>query len=106
VICIQEKKEVLDEAILTFTDTFYTAVFEGNSICSAFTIAQKLTINKHNNQQASIFKLLKDETHQCAAIEFSQNEPFKNISDKILVKEIPAKAENILFREKEQAKLV
>jgi len=47
VICIEQSKEVLDRAVLTFSDTFYRAVFDGKCICEAFRIAQKLTGNLH-----------------------------------------------------------
>jgi hypothetical protein len=52
IICIEHHKEVLDKAILTFSDTFYRAVFDGNPICGAFEIAQKLTSNIHREKEA------------------------------------------------------
>lgn len=107
VICIEDMKEVLDEAVLTFTDTFYRAVFEGNSICNAFSIAQKLTTNLHTWREAKIFKLqTSDDNHKCIPMQFDQSKPFENQSDKILVKEIPAKVDQLLFREKEMSKLI
>lgn len=37
VICIKQSKEVSDQAVLTFTETFYDTVFQQNmDICSAF----------------------------------------------------------------------
>lgn len=39
-------------------------------------------------------------------IQFNAEQKFKNTTDKILVCEIPAKIENLLFREKEMAKLI
>lgn len=39
VICIQERKEVLDSAVNTFMNTFYQYVFEGKAICEAFLAA-------------------------------------------------------------------
>jgi len=107
VICIEDMKEVLDKAVLTFTDTFYRAVFEGNSICDSFTVAQKLTTNLHTWNEAKIFKLLTSENkHECLPVQFDQSKCFENQSDKIIVKEIPAKVEHLVFREKEMSKLI
>ena len=40
VICIMHSKEVKDEAVITFTDTFYSMLFEQNhKICTAFSQA-------------------------------------------------------------------
>lgn len=39
-------------------------------------------------------------------IDFGENKEFKDTSDKILVKELPAKIDNLLFREREMAKLI
>jgi hypothetical protein len=110
VICIEESREVLDKAVITFTDCFYRRLFDGMTICDAFKIAQKLTSNIHQEREATIFKLLvnHEKLGKCMPIDFSHKEEkkvFKNISDKILVKDIPAKID-LLFREKEMSKLI
>lgn len=40
VICVNEKAEVLDEAVLNFTSRFYKNIFKGEHICRAFDLAQ------------------------------------------------------------------
>ena len=77
VICIKESKEVLDTAVITFTNTFYSSVFNGKSICDAFSIAKKLTANIHTEREASIFKLLKEAEHECIPIEFNSESEVK-----------------------------
>lgn len=98
VICVEKSSEVLDEA-----------VFNGQPICTAFTAAQNLITNMHEWHEARVFKLFKnDQNHDkcCHSITLDDNRKFCNLSDKILVKEIPAKIENIKFREKDMSKLI
>jgi CHAT domain-containing protein len=72
VIFIENMKEVLDKAVLTFTNTFYRTLFDGKTICEAFQIAQRLTVNLHSERDALIFKLVtRTENHECLPIEFS-----------------------------------
>lgn len=107
VICIESTKEVLDDAVLTFANNFYRYLFSGKDICDAFHTAQKFTGNMHKEREALIFKLLSEKKHDCKPIEFNHDhEQFKDSSDKILVKEIPGKIDNMSFREKEIGKLV
>jgi len=109
VVCIEESKEILDKAVLTFTNTFYRSVFDGLSICEAYSISKNLTSNMHSHSEANKFKLMMDTAsgpHSCLPIQLNADREFKNISAKILVCEIPAKIENLLFREKEMAKLI
>jgi len=70
VICIQESKEVLDQAVITFTRTFYREVFASKPICEAFLTAKRLTANLHSESEAQIFKLLlePDTQHYCHSI--------------------------------------
>ena len=59
VICILQSEEVEDEAVITFTDDFYTMVFQQNMhICKAFKQAQLGVKISHGEFQADIFKLL------------------------------------------------
>jgi CHAT domain-containing protein len=39
VVCIEDRKEVLDKAMITFTNMFYRSVFDGRPICEAFIVA-------------------------------------------------------------------
>lgn len=40
VICVREGAEILDTAVLNFTNRFYKEIFSGQKICDAFAIAQ------------------------------------------------------------------
>ena len=35
-ICIKDKRYVLDDVAIQFTKTFYTAIFNGEPVCKAF----------------------------------------------------------------------
>ena len=59
VICILHEKEVRDDAVITFTDTFYSMIFEQNQkICTAFSQAQLSVEISFSRDEAKIFKLL------------------------------------------------
>ena len=36
VVCIHQDYEVEDDAVITFTDSFYNLIFNGRKICDAF----------------------------------------------------------------------
>lgn len=62
VICIKKQNEVLDDAALTFTTTFYNLIFQqSKDICTAFYQAQLSVEISHGQQEARIFKLLLSE---------------------------------------------
>jgi len=64
VICINQSNEVEDNAVLTFTDAFYDAVFSNSmSICKAFLNARAVVSINHSPEQANIFKLLLYDVH-------------------------------------------
>lgn len=66
VICIDQKNEVEDSAVITFTDAFYDAIFSNAmSICKAFLNARAIVNINHSPEQASIFKLLLFDVHLC-----------------------------------------
>ena len=69
VICILQSKEVEDEAVITFTDDFYSMVFKQNmQVCKAFKQAQLGVRITHGEFQANIFKLLTSDVkkmHKC-----------------------------------------
>jgi hypothetical protein len=59
VICIDYNFEVEDDAVMTFTDAFYDAVFSNKMcICQAFYNAQLAVSISNSTEQADIFKLL------------------------------------------------
>lgn len=59
VICIKHSQEVMDDAIITFTDTFYRVLFENKEhICTAFYQAQLSVEIRYSKKEASIFFLL------------------------------------------------
>ena len=59
VICIDHNFEVEDDAVMTFTDAFYDAVFSNKMcICQAFYNAQLVVSISNSTEQADIFKLL------------------------------------------------
>ena len=65
VICINQSEEVDDEAVITFTETFYNMLLEHNmKICGAFLQAQNVVSIKHGYEQANIFKLLLSDDEQ------------------------------------------
>jgi hypothetical protein len=39
VICVREGAEILDDAVLYFTNRFYKNIFNGETVCAAFKIA-------------------------------------------------------------------
>ena len=43
VICIKDKRYVLDDVAIKFTKTFYTAIFNGQPVCKAFNNALPAT---------------------------------------------------------------
>ena len=60
-VCIHQQYEVEDDAIITFTDSFYGLLFDQKKICDAFEQAKLQVALAHSEHQASIFKLLKYE---------------------------------------------
>ena len=58
-ICIVHDKEVKDDAVITFTDTFYSMIFEQNhTICTAFSQAQLSVEISFSRDEAKMFMLL------------------------------------------------
>ena len=41
VICVKKKREVLDDAAIDFTSTFYGKIVNGMAICEAFNAAKR-----------------------------------------------------------------
>ena len=64
VICIQKKREVLDEAAIDFTKTFYDRLIRGMTICEAFDAAKADVEFKHKAVEASIFMIFKSSSHR------------------------------------------
>ncbi len=64
-ICIDEKHEVQDSAIILFTDMFYGSIFTNVPVPVAFQQAKLLVSIKFDEKEASIFKLLRrNENHE------------------------------------------
>jgi hypothetical protein len=61
VICVDEKAEVLDEAVLNFTSRFYKNIFQGEHICRAFDLAQAEVEVHQSKGQAKMFTMLLEE---------------------------------------------
>lgn len=49
VICVKEGAEILDDAVLNFTNRFYRNIFAGENICVAFEKAQT-EVEIHNSK--------------------------------------------------------
>ena len=68
-----------DDAVITFTDTFYRVLFENKErICDAFKQAQLSVEISYSKQEANIFKLLlkedaKDEASRASAVNDSSS---------------------------------
>ena len=60
-ICVEKKKYVLDEAAIQFTKTFYSEVFNGYDICTAFDHAKSAVEFQLNDREAEIFILFLSE---------------------------------------------
>ena len=59
VICIKQAFEVQDDAVITFTDTFYGMIFDKSvKVCDAFLQAQFQVKLVHGEREGDIFQLL------------------------------------------------
>lgn len=64
IVCIQDKRYVLDDVAIKFTQTFYREVFTGEPICEAFERAMNATFfniggGESRHHEVKMFKLLK-----------------------------------------------
>ena len=57
VICIKKNKHVLDDAAIMFTKSFYKLLFEGKSVCKAFSQAKQDVDLNFGEKEASIFSI-------------------------------------------------
>ena len=123
VICVQNQKEVLDQAAIDFTATFYRSIF-GNkqaSVCDAFKAAKRDVEFKHKSKEADIFKMFTAEEivelelvqmeevkpHHCVASLIKPETGELNcLSDHISYKHITAKLKDLKFRDKEMWELI
>jgi hypothetical protein len=85
VICINHENEVADEAVLSFTEAFYDAVFANMKICDAFRQAKEAVSISISAQQASIFKCLSaksdEKGHVCESFGKFHTGMYKEIFD-------------------------
>ena len=66
IICIKDKRYVLDEVAIKFTQTFYKAVFTGKPVCEAFKRALQATqfnVGAGCQNEVNLFQLLKGSDH-------------------------------------------
>lgn len=61
VICVEKNRFVLDEAAIKFTKTFYSEVFNGSEICTAFDCAKNAVKFLIANKEAELFILFLSE---------------------------------------------
>ena len=54
VVCVKQNKEVLDEAAIHFTKSFYQNVFDGMKICQAFEEAKSDVVFKFKKHERFI----------------------------------------------------
>ena len=64
VICIQKRREVLDEAAIDFTQTFYDRLIRGMTTCEAFNAAKADVEFKYKEFEAEIFMNFKSTNHK------------------------------------------
>ena len=57
-ICVEQDKEVLDDAVLYFTKRFYQRLLEGETICEAFHQAVASVKFKEEKKEGDMFVLL------------------------------------------------
>lgn len=117
VVCIEQKHFVLDKAAINFTNTFYSSIFKGVPICSAFAKAKNAVSFIQKETEGSMFVMLlgdtetdnfeeSDDDHECYSLPKSQSGPWRCLSDHNHIKQIPSKLDNLRFREKEMSQLL
>ena len=55
VICVKNKRELLDAAAIDFTNTFYKALFSGKCVCAAFESGKDAVELVHGFKEADLF---------------------------------------------------
>ena len=54
-VCVEQKRFVLDEAAIGFTQAFYKYLFKGERICDAFEQAKQGVEFKFGEKEANLF---------------------------------------------------
>ena len=122
VICVKTNEYVLDDATIDFTKQFYTKILNGDEICNAFESAKATVEYKFASaKEANLFiKFTKEEEHTinnptntmpafkhtCYRHYGPGEGQFKNITDHVGYKAIPAKLSNFKFRDREMYELI
>lgn len=119
VVCIKTGEQVLDEAAIAFTKTFYTHIFSGVQVCKAFERAKNSVSFKICEGESSIFKLFVKEqlivhswedmpeikasghSGNCYHFERVKDGQLNNISDHNIIKKLAPRQKCFMFREKE-----
>lgn len=91
VVCIEQKHLVLDQAAINFTNVFYSSIFKGVPICSAFAQAKNSVSFILKEKEGSMFLMLLgemddnleecEEDHECYSLPMSQPGTLKCLSD-------------------------
>lgn len=55
VICAQQGKAILDAAAISFSNSFYTNFFSGETVCKAFNLARDEVSVKYSDEEANRF---------------------------------------------------
>ena len=62
VICVEEDKKVLDDAVLVFTKTFYSELLSGKNVCESYRQAIASVKFIEEKKEGEIFVLLTQDT--------------------------------------------
>ena len=116
-ICVKKSKEILDEAAIAFTKSFYYHIFIKQNICDAFEKARADTQWQYEEHEANKFQILTKENsqydedllfpmknlqaeHQCYNHFRMKPGELNCTSDHVKIKFIPEKIKNLIGREK------
>ncbi|CAI2383139.1 unnamed protein product [Moneuplotes crassus] len=108
VICIKRECEVLDNACLTFTRTFYKYLLTGNwnKICEAFEAGKRAVSDKFKSEAYKFLCLCNHGKKKCdVGFSFIDGET-NNLSNAIKIKALPDKNKNIFGRTKDMVKIM
>jgi len=111
VICIKHKKLVMDDAIIVFTEQFYSKLFNSGNVCTAYKHAiEFLKQNDKLRGETNIFTLLPNsENHTCKDVTFTNAKGFNrftNLTPKVSLSQIPVKMQDFYYRAVPITKLI
>lgn len=117
---MRDSAEILDDAVLKFTNRFYRNLFNGELICTAFNKAKAEVEVFYSKGQANMFMMLLEEElvninslgllpeaqHFCEPFKLPQEGSLCDLTDKPDLVSFPATPQNLLGRESDLFNLV